>query len=92
MDNFDQNHVNNQEWKDAEAVKEAETTLRRDSIQKLFDSYYFNKKELRQPPQPVPNPNKTKELTTTGGVPTTNGNEEVMAQQSSSKKSDAAEG
>ena len=57
VDNFDQNHVNNQEWKDAEAVKEAEATLRRDSIQKLFEIYYFNKKEMRVPPPPAPNPN-----------------------------------
>jgi hypothetical protein len=27
-ENFDQNHVNNQEWKDAEAVKENEVHLK----------------------------------------------------------------
>jgi hypothetical protein len=27
-ENFDQNHVNNQEWKDAEAVKENEIHLK----------------------------------------------------------------
>ena len=32
IDNFDQNHVNNLEWKDADAVQEAEKELRRDSI------------------------------------------------------------
>lgn len=32
IDNFDQNHVNNQEWKDAEAVKDSEAQLRRDSV------------------------------------------------------------
>ena len=36
VDNFDTNHVNNQEWKDAEAVKESEAQLRRDSVQALF--------------------------------------------------------
>lgn len=30
--NFDENHVNNQEWKDAEAVKENEVHLRSPSI------------------------------------------------------------
>jgi hypothetical protein len=32
LDNFDANHVNNAEWKDADAVKEAQYTLRRDSV------------------------------------------------------------
>jgi len=32
IDNFDTNHVNNAEWKDADAVKETELQLRRDSI------------------------------------------------------------
>lgn len=36
VDNFDVNHVNNIEWKDAEAVRESEQQLRRDSVQKLF--------------------------------------------------------
>ena len=30
-ENFDQNHVNNQEWKDAEAVKENEIHLKNSS-------------------------------------------------------------
>ena len=46
MDNFDQNHVNNQEWKDAEAVKESEQQLRRNSVQDLFKGYYYNKNDL----------------------------------------------
>ncbi len=34
VDNFDQNHVNNLEWKDAEQVKEIENDqLKRDSVQ-----------------------------------------------------------
>jgi hypothetical protein len=41
--NFDENHVNNQEWKDAEAVKENEVHLRSPSIQQLFKGYYFDK-------------------------------------------------
>jgi hypothetical protein len=36
QENFDSNHVNNSEWKDAEAVAETELQLRRDSIQALF--------------------------------------------------------
>ena len=32
VDNFDQDHVNIQEWKDAEDVKETESQLRRDSV------------------------------------------------------------
>ena len=46
VDNFDTNHVNNQEWKDAEAVKEQEIQLRRDSVQQLFKGYYFNKNDV----------------------------------------------
>ena len=46
VDNFDSNHVNNQEWKDAEAVKEQELQLRRDSVQQLFKGYYFNKNDV----------------------------------------------
>lgn len=49
IDNFDQNHVNNLEWKDAEAVKEVELTLKRDSVQALFEAYYFNKYETKAP-------------------------------------------
>ena len=45
-DNFDQNHVNNTEWKDAEVVKENALLLRRDSIQELFKGYYFSKNEM----------------------------------------------
>ena len=41
--NFDEHHVNNQEWKDAEAVKENEVHLRSPSIQQLFKGYYFDK-------------------------------------------------
>jgi hypothetical protein len=32
VDNFDPYHVNNQEWKDADAVRSCEQTLRRDSV------------------------------------------------------------
>ena len=46
VDNFDTNHVNNQEWKDAEAVKESELQLKRDSVQELFKGYYFNKNDI----------------------------------------------
>ena len=56
VDNFDTNHVNNQEWKDAEAVKESETQLRRNSVQELFKGYYFNKNDvLPDAPEPAQN-------------------------------------
>jgi hypothetical protein len=42
-ENFDQNHVNNQEWKDAEAVKENEIHLKNPTTQQLFKGYYFDK-------------------------------------------------
>ena len=42
-ENFDQNHVNNQEWKDAEAVKENEIHLKNPSTNQLFKGYYFDK-------------------------------------------------
>lgn len=47
LDNFDAAHVNNPEWKDAELVKEVEQQLRQDSVQRLFESYYYNKYEVK---------------------------------------------
>lgn len=63
-ENFDQNHVNNQEWKDADAVKENEIHLKNPSTQQLFKGYYFDKNHQ-------PSPSQTK--STTGG--NTGGNE-----------------
>ena len=45
--------MNNQEWKDAEAVKESETQLRRDSVQELFKGYYYNKHDFSMQPEPA---------------------------------------
>ena len=42
-DNFDLKHVNNNDWKDAEAVKENQLLLRRNSVQALFKGYYYDK-------------------------------------------------
>lgn len=42
-DNFDLKHVNNNEWKDADLVKDNQLLLRRNSIQALFKGYYFDK-------------------------------------------------
>ena len=42
-DNFDLKHVNNNDWKDAEAVKENALLLRRNSVQALFKGYYYDK-------------------------------------------------
>lgn len=42
-DNFDKNHVNNQEWKDAEAVKENEIHLKNPTAQAMFKGYFFDK-------------------------------------------------
>lgn len=63
VDNFDANHVNNTEWKDAEAVKENEQQLRRDSVQKLFEGYYYDKTDSKPLMAPVANTTKV----TTGG-------------------------
>ena len=63
-ENFDQNHVNNQEWKDAEAVKENEIHLKNPTTQQLFKGYFFDKNHQ-------PHPSNTK--STTGG--NTAGNE-----------------
>lgn len=52
IDNFDQNHVNNLEWKDADAVKEVELTLKDENVQATFEKYYFSKLEVK-PPQPI---------------------------------------
>ena len=42
-DNFDKNHVNNQEWKDADAVKENEIHLKNPTAQAMFKGYFFDK-------------------------------------------------
>ena len=42
-ENFDKNHVNNQEWKDAEVVKENEIHLKHPTAQALFKGYFFDK-------------------------------------------------
>ena len=65
VDNFDTNHVNNQEWKDAEAVRESETQLRRNSVQELFKGYYYNKKEA-QAGQPEPAQNQSSQILLSG--------------------------
>ena len=48
QENFDQNHVNNQEWKDAEAVKDNEIHLKSQTTQQLFKGYYFDKNHNSQ--------------------------------------------
>jgi hypothetical protein len=45
-DNFDQKHVNNNDWKDAEAVAENSLLLRRNSVQALFKGYLYDKTSL----------------------------------------------
>jgi hypothetical protein len=35
--------VNNNDWKDADVVKENQVLLRRNSIQSLFKGYYYDK-------------------------------------------------
>lgn len=42
-DNFDLKHVNNNDWKDADVVKDNQLLLRRNSIQNLFKGYYYDK-------------------------------------------------
>ena len=37
------NHVNNNDWKDADLVKDNQLLLRRNSIQALFKGYYYDK-------------------------------------------------
>lgn len=69
VDNFDAKHVNNLEWKDAEAVKEKEVLLRKDSIQELFRGYYYNKNDLNSGPKVNPDSRQSVKYThtTTGG-------------------------
>jgi hypothetical protein len=56
--NYDENHVNNQGWKDADAVKENEVHLKNPTTQQLFKGYFFDKSHN-------PSPSTTK--ATTGG-------------------------
>ena len=70
VDNFDTNHVNNQEWKDAEAVRESETQLRRNSVQELFKTYYYNKNDV-QSNVPEPAQNQSSQILLSGTTKTT---------------------
>ena len=45
QENFDSNHVNNQEWKDEKAVAEAAKKLAEPEMQALFQGYYYNKND-----------------------------------------------
>ncbi len=45
-DNFDQKHVNNNDWKDQEAVQENSLLLRRNSVQQLFKQYGYDKTSI----------------------------------------------
>ena len=45
-DNFDQKHVNNNDWKDQEAVQENNILLRRNSVQQLFKQYGYDKTSI----------------------------------------------
>ena len=42
-DNFDQKHVNNNDWKDGDAIQENSLLLRRNSVQALFKGYMYDK-------------------------------------------------
>ena len=43
QDNFDQKHVNNNDWKDQDVVQENSLLLRRNSVQALFKQYNYDK-------------------------------------------------
>ena len=43
LDNFDDNHVNNSDWKDEQSVATIARQLNDPEIQELFKGYYFNK-------------------------------------------------
>ena len=45
-DNFDQKHVNNNDWKDQETVAENTLLLRRNSVQALFKQYNYDKMSM----------------------------------------------
>ena len=45
-DNFDQKHVNNNDWKDQEVVQENSLLLRRNSVQQLFKQYGYDKTSI----------------------------------------------
>lgn len=43
--------MNSLEWKDAEQVKEIENLqLKRDSVQQLFEVYYYDRNDIKQAP------------------------------------------
>ena len=46
QDNFDQKHVNNNDWKDQEVVQENSLLLRRNSVQALFKQYNYDKQSM----------------------------------------------
>jgi hypothetical protein len=72
-ENFDQKHVNNQEWKDAEEVKQNEVHLKNPNTQQLFKGYFFDKNHH-------PSPSNTK--STTAGNNDTEGLNQVPSNKS----------
>ena len=42
-DNFDQNHVNNSDWKDADKILEVQQKMSQEEISSIFDVYLYNK-------------------------------------------------
>ena len=67
QDNFDSNHVNNQEWKDEKAVAEAARKLAEPEMQALFNGYYYNKEETKEKEEAgVKTTDNAKTIQTTG--------------------------
>ena len=72
VDNFDQNHVNNTEWKDAEQVAAIEETLKQEEVQAVFSVYYYNKldsNKIMQQPQTTSTKATTHGQTENNGEP-----------------------
>ena len=72
VDNFDQNHVNNTEWKDAEQVAAIEATLKQEEVQAVFSVYYYNKldsSKIMQQPQTTSTKATTQGQTENNGEP-----------------------
>ena len=44
--NFDDNHVNNRGWNDEDEIQEYQALLKRQSQKMVFESYYFDKKNV----------------------------------------------
>ena len=63
-ENYDDNHVNNSQWKDEQSVSTIARQLNDHEIQDLFKGYYFNKKQTIEQAKETTTPLATSQFQT----------------------------